>query len=362
VGTRIDLMPAGFITPRGKLPPSHNLTEAEVRAVRHIAGVAAVSESFVNRDPALRSEVETPHVLGTSPDPQLALDAGGFPRILAGRGLTVRDGNAQVAITSPELAHANGWRLSTQFSLHGTVVTLVGLFTTGNPDGDNYLILPYETDVRIYHLRDPHQNPLHLTAPSHITVYAARSSLVPQVVGRLRQVLGHRIDVIAQQQTAGQVDALGGVRQNVEAGVMGAIATAVLAILFAVLLLVRERTREIGVLKALGASTIQVVGQFAVEVLVLTGSAATIAAVLLAFVGPSVSGAWGLTGGRVELRGPVPGVSFGELSTPPLTAGLTAENLAVLCTLAVGLAVLASAVPAWYVARLKPARVLSQTV
>jgi putative ABC transport system permease protein len=59
--------------------------------------------------------------------------------------------------------------------------------------------------------------------------------------------------------------------------------TGALVIVFAVFLIVRERTREIGVLKALGASSWHITGQFAVEVLVLSGISAVLAAALLAF-------------------------------------------------------------------------------
>ncbi len=55
-------------------------------------------------------------------------------------------------------------------------------------------------------------------------------------------------------------------------GSIAALITEALVIVFAVFLIVRERTREIGALKALGVSRWHVIGQFWVEVLVPTGS------------------------------------------------------------------------------------------
>ena len=72
-------------------------------------------------------------------------------------------------------------------------------------------------------------------------------------------------------------------------------------------LIVRERTREIGALKALGASRWHVVGQFGVEVLVLSGIAAVVATGLLALAGPAIAATFDLSGSGVLDTGDGPG-------------------------------------------------------
>jgi ABC-type antimicrobial peptide transport system permease subunit len=74
-----------------------------------------------------------------------------------------------------------------------------------------------------------------------------------------------------------------------------------------VFLTVRERTREIGVLNALGASSWHVIGQFGVEVLGLSGIAAVVTAGLLALAGPAIATTFDLSGSGVLDTGDRPG-------------------------------------------------------
>ena len=59
----------------------------------------------------------------------------------------------------------------------------------------------------------------------------------------------------------GKLDALESVQHNSLGGLIAALITGALIIVFAVFLIERECTREIGVLKALGASSWRVIGQ-----------------------------------------------------------------------------------------------------
>jgi len=141
-------------------------------------------------------------------------------------------------------------------------------------------------------------------------------------------------------------------------------------IVFTVLIMVRERSTEIGTLKAIGASHWQVIRQFWGEVLALSGLAAIIAARLLAALGPTISsmfkvssittsnmGGFGGPGG-----GGGPGDMFtsaSQLGTIQLSAAtLNVQTLLIILGFGIGLAMLASVIPAWYVAHIKPALVL----
>ncbi len=101
-------------------------------------------------------------------------------------------------------------------------------------------------------------------------------------------------------------------------------------------------------------------------------AAAVAALLLVAFGQPLASifsivsaggGRGGFGGGRGGFGGGFfggGGFAGGGRFTNPLSSPLTPESLLILLGLGIVLAVLASVVPAWYVARLKPARVLRQ--
>ena len=184
------------------------------------------------------------------------------------------------------------------------------------------------------------------------------------LVSRLKSELGSSIDVVAQatlyQETLGALDSVQG---NIFTTLIVAIVTAALVIVFAVMMIVRERVQEIGLLKAIGASHWQVVSQFAVEVLSLSLIAAVVAALLLAVVGGTLASKFDPAPSSAGFGG---GSRFGALAvgpvaagtSAPFSAGLSAGSLILVLGLGVLLAVVASVIPAWYVARIKPADVL----
>jgi putative ABC transport system permease protein len=140
-----------------------------------------------------------------------------------------------------------------------------------------------------------------------------------------------------------------------------AFVVAAVVVLFSVLLMVRQRVKEIGILKAIGASNWRIGLQFSLETLFVT--------VVGAFVGAAVAyplaekvydlmvGSASTPAGRGAIGGGPPGLLVGgNLGDFQFAVSPTLFLYALIA--AAGLAILASVLPAWYIARVRPAEVL----
>ena len=389
LGTDIEIRPAGSFGPMG----AGTISDEDARRASRVSGVVDVEKQLTQEytGKELKGSVEMPEgavavtpsgapsgdgtipplVTGVTPGAsRVSLMGGAIVKMVSGRGFSESDANAEVALMSKALAEANGLGVGSKIDVGGTAVEIVGLYETGQDFGDNSFLLPIETMRRLYGLE----------GVSSLTVSVGDGTQAGRVADRLRDVLGDGVDVVSQEeQFAGTFQTLESAQRNVRGALIAALVTSAVVIAFAVFLIVRERTREIGVLKALGAANRHVVGQFAVEVMALASIAAVAATVFLAVAGPAIAGGFDASddpaaaGPGVEVAAPggapkeAPGtapVSL-EMGGPsalgdaePLTAGLTVETLLVVLGLGVALAVISSAIPAWYVARVKPAEVL----
>jgi putative ABC transport system permease protein len=370
IGTGIDIRSAGSFSTVGK--PSE-LSQAQLRQAEQVPGVVSATEAYqrsykhtdikgsiqggytpANGDAQTAPSNGTiePFIYGFSPGlAHYQLFGGGLTSIVVGRTLTTQD--TEAALVSQALANANSWKLGSTFSLEGTRLTIVGLFTSGNQFSDNAILIPIQTARQIYQF----------TGASTLTVYTANADMVPQVVNELKRALGTAVDVLPQiDQFSASLNALQTAQETIFGALIASLVTSALVIVFAVVLIVRERRQEIGLLKALGASHGQVIGQFAAEILSLALVAALAALAGLLTLGSFLAQKFDVTvpppedtGGPIHLLNP--GNPLQSAHQTP-SVGLTPGTLVVILLLGMGLAVLTSAIPAWYVARIKPAQVL----
>jgi ABC-type antimicrobial peptide transport system permease subunit len=297
----------------------------------------------------------TIRVVGTDASGPLSLIGGGTTTVASGRGFGDADANANVAIVGQRLATANNLQINSTFQLQGSTVTVVGIFNSQSLFGDNTVYLPLKTAQRLFGLGGQ---------VSEAMVSADSAQNVSAVASSIQTALGgNNVDVTT---STDQFDRIAGPLQSAQRASRIALITALLAsggiILFTTILATRQRIREIGILKAIGASGWQVGTQFAIETLVIALIAGVIGALVTFPTAQSVANglvsAAGSTGGGFGGRGR--GAIGGAIAnaTGKVSVAVTPAVFVYAVAIALVLALLASAAPAWRVSNVRPAEVL----
>jgi putative ABC transport system permease protein len=353
------------------------IPNAAVASVAKVPNVVSVETSLRRTDTnstLKTSTIQTPDGRSISIPPTIngistgathfTLAGGSTPTLTAGRTFQASDANANVAIMSQTLATANSLQVGSTFTLKGKTFTLIGLYTTDQTFANSSLVVPMATM----------QNVFSVQGVDSITVYAQSYEQVDAVAAKLRTTLGKAYDVVTEASNyTSTIDALNAAQNSIKLALIVSIITSILVIIFAVFITVRERTAEIGTLKAIGASHWQVIRQFWGEVLALSAIAAILAILLLATLGPLISQAFNIStptttaattpgrfgGGFGQGRALFASQAATKLSNVHLSsATLNVQSLLIIVGLGMGLAVLTSIIPSWYVARIRPAEVL----
>jgi ABC-type lipoprotein release transport system permease subunit len=188
--------------------------------------------------------------------------------IIAGRGLDEKDATENVTVVGrlyarervgigPELAAPalDGKKIT----LNGEVLQVVGVYATGNDFGDNHVFVPLETFRRIFKPGDK---------LSKIRVTVDSVANVEAVAGDLKRIPG--VDVVtAAEQVSTAKTTLGTMTAATLYGSLLLFVIGGVLVVFVMVLTTRERIREIGTLKALGASNLEITKQFLAEVVAL---------------------------------------------------------------------------------------------
>lgn len=360
--------------------------------VKKISGVTSVEESLrrYDTDQELKTaSVQMPNgqsrtipasIYGISSGSTHFTIQGGTPTITSGRGFQASDAQANVALMSKTLADTNKLKVGSTFTLKDTKFTIIGLYTSDAAMTDNTLTLPLETMQKLYDV----------DGVDSIIAYASSYDQVDNVAATIRTALGNKYNVVTENRMySNAISALSTAQNSIKLALIVAIATSAAIIIFSVFVIVRERTTEIGTLKAIGASHWQVIGQFWTEVLALSVLASAIATVLLVSLGPIISQKFDVSStptgiGSIGNRGQGQFMMSGTPTvqgTPPTTGApsfqvfrdgfaqrlgdihlstvtLNTQTLLIIMGLGIGLAILTSIIPALYVARIQPAVVL----
>jgi ABC-type antimicrobial peptide transport system permease subunit len=204
-------------------------------------------------------------------------------RIIAGRALSEPDADRDVAVVGHLYAKERlgiDARSETALSgrsvaLNGHTLEVIGIYATGNDFGDNHVFVPLEAFRRIY---DPGGK------LSKIRVTVDSVANVEAVTEDLKQLRG--VDAVtASEQVSTARTTLGGMAAATLYASLLLFAIGGVLVAFVMVLATKERIREIGTLKAIGASNWEIAKQFLSEVLALTFLAALVAVLVAALFG-----------------------------------------------------------------------------
>lgn len=275
------------------------------------------------------------------------------------------DGNSSdlVALVGTSLAIKNSLKVGSTFTAYGKTITVKGIYKTGNTFTDSGLIMPLAT---VQTLTDQSG------AVNSVIAKVDSSDNVSSTVTALKSALGDKADITSQvEQAAASVSSLESIASLALAGVIGATIAGSVIVLLAMVMIVRERRREIGVIKAIGGSNVKVIGQFVTEALTLTIIGAIVGLSLgvavsgpmtsslvtssqnstssTAQAGPGAGGPGGMfKGGMSQLR----------TNMTQVTSSLTPQTFAAAVGITLIISIIGSAVPAWFIARIRPGEVL----
>lgn len=299
VGTTITVSPAGFRDFSGGGNPLTSDQLTKVAAVSNVTGVTEMlSDRLTSSNTSLESAIQagalgqrfgggggfaqdtngsaasstttssasrsfTPPVTvtGTNDVSGTAAFSGSSASITSGAAFDATK-DADVALVGKELASKNSLSVGSTFTAYGATIKVVGIFDTGTTFGNDGVVMPLITLQRLSGQTGD-------VTSAVVTVNSLDN--LATATNAIKTILGSSADVTNSQDAANQaVQPLESVQQISLFSLIGAVVAGAVIILLTMVMIVRERRREVGVMKAIGASNLRVMWQFVVEALTLT--------------------------------------------------------------------------------------------
>lgn len=181
-----------------------------------------------------------------------------------------RDTNA--ALIGKDLATKNNLQVGSTFTAYNTTITVAGIFDTGTSFSNNAVLFSLPTLQRLSN------QPGNITSAT-LTVNSITN--VDSVTAAVKKALGSSADVTSSKTTAqAAIAPLDSVKTISLVSLIGAVIAGAVIILLTMIMIVRERKREIGVLKAIGDSNLRIMSEFMVEALTLAVLGAVIGLII----------------------------------------------------------------------------------
>jgi putative ABC transport system permease protein len=424
VGSTITVAPAGF---SGFSSVNNSLTTSQLEPLTKLAHVESVDESFTasltnenststssfpganSNSSDAKTSLSSPSKLNTSRGSHFFFQGGGSSstststftlpvsllatndtssidstsiKLTSGKLISNTADNNE-ALISQKMATKNDLKVGSTFTAYSKTLTVAGIFTGSTQNASNTVVVSLITGQTISGETGD---------VTSATVNVDSLDDLASVTTQVKDMIGSKADVTSSIETADNTVApLNSVKSVSLYSLFGAMIAAAVIILLTMVMIVRERTREIGVTKAIGASNSTISLQFMSEALTLTLLSAVVAMVLStiaaspithALVSNSSSSSTTMAGGafsggfagRAAGSGAPSGGGFGgtgqfrtgghgiggslkdNFSNIHAAVGWGTLGFGLLGALAIAL--LGSAVVSYYIAKIRPAEVM----
>ncbi|HEU4715673.1 MAG TPA: FtsX-like permease family protein [Candidatus Saccharimonadales bacterium] len=396
VATQITISPAGV---QGGMGSGESLTDEQAEKVKNTAHVSSTALTLTEQltdNISLTPSLDPPklHIMGPTgegttqnvPEQKAPIVATGvtvptntIPQSKLTSGSMIDGtGTAHEALVGKELAEKNSLSVGDTFKLYDETFTVKGIYSTDNRFQDGGIVLPLAA------LQDVSDRSGEI---SNILATVDSSDNVSSTVAALKKSLGDKADITSQEEQAETTLApLTSIAGLALGGVIAAAIAGAVIVLLAMIMVVRERRREIGVIKAIGGTNRSIMTQFITEGVTLTimgtivGLGIGVAAsgpLTQSLVSNQSSSTETQGQGRMIQGGPIMRSEGGASAGPIMRAGgpggfanqlganltsvtssVTPQTFIISGAIILLIAIVGSAVPAWTIARIRPAEVL----
>lgn len=289
---------------------------------------------------------------------------GGAYDITDGRALTEADDRG--AVISDQLAEKNDLAVGDTFEAFDEDITIVGIAATDDFD-----------DVGIAMTSKAVKELAEVEGYNRFAVEVDDPDNIESVTEAMEDELGKAVEVKSNSEAALQATSgLETVKDISGIGFWIALFCAAVIVFFILTMTVRERRKEVGVLKAIGGTSRGVIAQFGIEAVTMVAIGAVLGLGVAAASSNAISDVLVATNTPAEEAdgnglGAKPGMVVSKVGEKPgsqvenaadligdITAGVGWQTLGLGLAIALAIAILGSALPAWLIARVRPAEVL----
>lgn len=296
-------------------------------------------------------------VIGTNTPSKLATSQGASSTTLTLTSGELFDGSSteNVAIIGKSLAEKNELTIGSTFTLYSTTIKVVGIFDTGTTFSNNQVTMPVATLQTLSDQANQYTS---------VTLNVDSIENVAAVTTAAKSALGSAADVTnGSEQAESTIAPLKNIQTISSYSLLAAVGAGAVIMLLTMIMIVRERRREIGVLKAIGASNSKIALQFAAEAITFTVIATVIGFVVAAFAAQPLTSALAssstsTSSGRDMMGGPGGGFRQGFQAVQNISASLDWTIIFYGLGAAILIAVIGSLLTSFFIAKVRPAEVM----